>query len=222
VFSSKRQLFAGMIIGGMVATTGIAAADPNSVTAIIEDWVKFQFNGVEKSIPEGFDVLNYNGRVYVPARFIAEQLGGTVDWDSNTQTVKINSDLQNQLNEKQQQIEKLNDQLSQLQKTQSNNPITGSGESSDKYKIDNLDISVDYSSNGQTKSITVHGTIKNVSSSSQRPKNIIVILYDSMNTSIGYKTYPFDRQLTINEEEPFSVPIDNPPAKIHHYVVRVE
>jgi gas vesicle protein len=223
VLLKNKQLLAGIAIGGIIASTGVALADQNSVTATIENWIKFQFNGVEKTLPEGFNVLNYNGRVYVPARFVAEQLGGKVEWDSSTQKIKVTSDLQNQIDEQQQQIEKLKDQLADLQNQhQVSNAITGSGVSDDKYKIDDLNVSINYNNNGEMKSITINGKFTNVSTSSQRPKNILVILYDTNNTSIGIQIYPFNSQLTINESQPFSIPIFNPPAHIHHYTVRIE
>ena len=33
--------------------------------------------------------VNNNGRIYVPARFITEALGGSVEWDQATKTVTV-------------------------------------------------------------------------------------------------------------------------------------
>ena len=33
--------------------------------------------------------INYNGRILVPTRFIAESFGASVDWDPQTRTVII-------------------------------------------------------------------------------------------------------------------------------------
>lgn len=85
-----KQLIVGILIGGIAASTGITFAAQN-VMSELADYVKFKFDGSEKQIPEGFTVLMYNDRTYVPARFVAENLGAKVDWDGNTNTVIITS-----------------------------------------------------------------------------------------------------------------------------------
>lgn len=82
-----KQLIAGVIIGSVVASTGVAAAN-QKITAYLSD-IDFTFDGVRKDVPSGFSVLNYDGRTYVPARFVAEELGATVDWNNDTRTVVI-------------------------------------------------------------------------------------------------------------------------------------
>ena len=79
-----------MAIGVIIATAGGAIAANTSVTALLANQVKFNFDGVLKSVPAGFSVLNYEGRIYVPARFVAEELGAEVGWDADSQTVLIN------------------------------------------------------------------------------------------------------------------------------------
>jgi N-acetylmuramoyl-L-alanine amidase len=42
-----------------------------------------------KIIETDVEPINVNGRVLVPVRAVAEALGCKVDWDGDTQTVKI-------------------------------------------------------------------------------------------------------------------------------------
>ncbi len=40
---------------------------------------------------EGASLLNYGGDIYVPLRYITEQLGGSVGFDSKTGTISVAS-----------------------------------------------------------------------------------------------------------------------------------
>jgi Copper amine oxidase N-terminal domain len=86
-FKKYKQLIAGIVIGSVVAGSGATYA---ALNATIVNY-KFKFDGVSKSVPAGYSVLNYQGRTYVPARFVAENLGATVGWDGSTQTVLFTS-----------------------------------------------------------------------------------------------------------------------------------
>ena len=46
-------------------------------------------NGEEKTPPDDMKPMNYNGRVFVALRFVAEALGKDVNWDDDTKTVII-------------------------------------------------------------------------------------------------------------------------------------
>lgn len=83
-----KQLLAGMLIGGVVASSGTVLAK-TEISAVVADWIKFKFDGKEQLVPEGYTTLIYEGRTYVPARFIAEQLGAEVGWDEKTYTVSV-------------------------------------------------------------------------------------------------------------------------------------
>ncbi len=50
---------------------------------------KLRFNGENKSPGQGQHVLNYNNRVYVPLRFIAESMGADVFYDEKSRTVSV-------------------------------------------------------------------------------------------------------------------------------------
>ncbi|ARU62766.1 hypothetical protein CBW65_18670 [Tumebacillus avium] len=82
-----KQLFAGILIGSVIAGVSVASAD-QSITAYLSP-IKFTFDGKTKALPEGYAVLTYKDRTYVPARFVAEELGAKVDWINSTQTVAI-------------------------------------------------------------------------------------------------------------------------------------
>lgn len=72
-------LIVGLIIGLFIGALGVANASAP---------IKLLINGnyVQCDVPP----QNINGRVLVPARFVAEALGATVTWDNINQTVVIN------------------------------------------------------------------------------------------------------------------------------------
>lgn len=83
-------LLTGVLIGSMVSYGASAFANNyQTVSAYLADSISFKFDNVEKELPSGYDVLLYNDRTYVPARFVAEELGATVDWDEDSKTVLI-------------------------------------------------------------------------------------------------------------------------------------
>lgn len=62
-------------------------------TALLNKNIKFTVNG-EPFVPMEADgsicyPLTYKGRTYIPARFIAEKAGLSVNWDGATQTIKL-------------------------------------------------------------------------------------------------------------------------------------
>lgn len=85
----KKKTLIGIVTSGLLVLSGTALSMNQTISAIIDDRVSFQFNGAEKGLPDGYEVLNYNDRTYVPARFIAEELGADVSWDDSTRTINI-------------------------------------------------------------------------------------------------------------------------------------
>lgn len=79
----------GVLAGLLLASTTAGFAAGN-LTALDASHIKFKFNGSEKTVPSGYKVLMFEDRTYVPARFVAENMNATVDWDGNTNTVLIN------------------------------------------------------------------------------------------------------------------------------------
>lgn len=73
-----RKWISGFIVGLFLASTTLASAGTQQITVQDASQVKFTFNGVKKSVPSGYTVLMYQDRTYVPARFVAENLGANV------------------------------------------------------------------------------------------------------------------------------------------------
>ncbi len=83
-----KQFISGIIVGGLLLSGGNVLANGTALPTIT-NWVKYKFNGEEKALPSGYTTLNYEGHTYVPARFIAEELGAEVKWDDETKSVSI-------------------------------------------------------------------------------------------------------------------------------------
>jgi hypothetical protein len=80
MFQKSKYLLIGLVTGLIVATATFAmAANP----------IKLIVNGQE--IQCDVPPQNINGRVLVPARFVAESLGASVTWDSTNNAVVITS-----------------------------------------------------------------------------------------------------------------------------------
>jgi len=89
-----RKLITGVIIGLLCTlSAGALASAPGKafVSALLDADIAFQFDGQWQVLPEGYTVLTYNNRTYVPARFVAENLGAKVQWDGITKTIRINT-----------------------------------------------------------------------------------------------------------------------------------
>lgn len=79
----------GIIIGVFFAFGSSAVAATESVQAYVSS-VIMMINGSLKEVPAQYSTLNYNGHVYVPIRFIAENLQSEVNYDEDLQLVSIN------------------------------------------------------------------------------------------------------------------------------------
>ena len=76
-----RKFIAGLVLGLLLATAGAALASPNVIRIFV--------NGQEVVPDVPPQVID--SRVMVPARFIAEPLGASVEWDAVNRAVLINS-----------------------------------------------------------------------------------------------------------------------------------
>lgn len=76
-----KKFLAGLVMGLILATATFAFAAPQAIKLII--------NGQE--IHPDVPPQMIEGRVMVPARFVAEPLGATVEWDGSTNSVIITS-----------------------------------------------------------------------------------------------------------------------------------
>lgn len=85
-----KTFMAGIIVGVIIASSVTVFAESVIIQAY-RNQTKITLDGKGLVLPSDTSVLNYNDRTYTPARFIAESLGATVDWDAENDTVKITS-----------------------------------------------------------------------------------------------------------------------------------
>lgn len=90
---NKLKVFASGLIVGIIFSLVIPVfAEMQNVQAFFND-IKIQING--KIIDTGNDKpFIYNGRTYVPTRYVAEGLGATVKWNESSNMVEIDSNIQ--------------------------------------------------------------------------------------------------------------------------------
>jgi hypothetical protein len=87
--SVMRKFLIGLACGiGLSATTVVYASD--TIQAYLFP-VKYLFNGQNKELSNEYATLNYNGHVYLPIRFISENLGAVVQYDEGNKTIIVDS-----------------------------------------------------------------------------------------------------------------------------------
>ncbi|MDF2649926.1 MAG: copper amine oxidase-like protein [Paenibacillus sp.] len=82
-----KKIIIGAVLGFTISASSIAFAS-ESIQALLFA-VKFQFNGQGVEIGEEYKVLNYDGHTYVPIRFVAENIGAAIDYDTDNETIVI-------------------------------------------------------------------------------------------------------------------------------------
>lgn len=89
----KLGLFTTGLLSGIILSTTIAVnadlLDGTTVSAVIPNKIALKIDGTYQSIPSEYNVLYYQGHNYLPYRYIAESLGGTVEWDGVTNTIEV-------------------------------------------------------------------------------------------------------------------------------------
>lgn len=87
-----KSLVLGIITGSAVTITATAIASeyPTTIVSIAND-VLFKINDKLVGSPSDQPALIFNNRVYVPIRFVAEQIGCEVEWDLPNRKVVVNS-----------------------------------------------------------------------------------------------------------------------------------
>ena len=91
----KNKLFvfvSGILIGMAIFTSVVFALGTEKEITVNYLPLKFFFNGVEKVPPSGEEGFVYNGRTYVPLRFMAESMGQPVRWDGGTSSIFIGTE----------------------------------------------------------------------------------------------------------------------------------
>lgn len=80
---------AGLLIGAVLFTSSIVYAGQRMSLTVEKVPFKYFFNGVQKYPPSDQQGFLYNGRTYVPLRFMAEASGMSVDWDGNDYSIYV-------------------------------------------------------------------------------------------------------------------------------------
>ena len=89
-----------MVIGvAALATSSFADTHTSQITAFINREIKMTWDGraFEPRENDGTRLypIVYEGRTYLPAKFVADKAGIDVDWDANTQTVSFDTRVMN-------------------------------------------------------------------------------------------------------------------------------
>lgn len=77
------------ILTGVIITGGVVYASPIQIDAFKDIEFKYFFNGSEKTLSSEYDTLIYKDRVYVPARFVGENIGAKVDYDGVKKSISF-------------------------------------------------------------------------------------------------------------------------------------
>ena len=89
-----KSLLSGFLIGALAMGTINISADTRNrlVEARIQDAThRIMLDGTVLELDENSHILNYNGRIYTPARLVAEALGAEVNWNDRALSVEIRS-----------------------------------------------------------------------------------------------------------------------------------
>ena len=82
-----------LIAAAMAVSLPAYAADIQNTLMLLQINNPYMYaDGIEKEIDEGLGTAPVidNGRTLVPVRSVVEEIGGTVGWEQNTQTVTMN------------------------------------------------------------------------------------------------------------------------------------
>ena len=91
-FKNQRKLILGLLVGLMLGAGSMVFADNAAkVSAVIANQVSFRFDGKSVPIPAEYTVLNYQNRIYVPVRYVGENLGAEVVWDAAANRILFTS-----------------------------------------------------------------------------------------------------------------------------------
>ncbi|MFJ7983092.1 copper amine oxidase N-terminal domain-containing protein [Lysinibacillus xylanilyticus] len=84
----KKKLIGFSVAGALLlGSAGVYASSNSQTLEVFYNVKNIKINQVSK-MPEN-KPFTYNGTTYVPLRFISEQLGSPVEWDSANQTINI-------------------------------------------------------------------------------------------------------------------------------------
>ncbi|MBP2027127.1 hypothetical protein J2Z35_000921 [Acetoanaerobium pronyense] len=115
-----KKFLSGILTGLLISTTLISFAQPIEVKSYINEGFSFIFNGERKELPPEYKALVYEGRSYVPARFVGENLGAEVTFNSQTKQINFvynshQTELEDIIENYENEISKLNERIKELE-----------------------------------------------------------------------------------------------------------
>lgn len=78
----------GLIIGIALCSMVFAEQITETISVIFDDY-RLYIDGKEAVYSDDSKPMNYNGRIYVPLRFVSENMGKEVSWEEQTKSVYI-------------------------------------------------------------------------------------------------------------------------------------
>lgn len=76
----RKKLLLALIAGGCISAASVVSSSDSIQARLFSGSIYFNNDPADKQSRD-FEILNYNGSVYVPLRYIAENMGGRVHYD---------------------------------------------------------------------------------------------------------------------------------------------
>lgn len=86
---NKKSFVLGFAMATILFASYNVFAVGGKIEAYLKDDYKIEIDDIELQRPDDMRIINFGDRTYTPARLIAEAMGGKVDWDDATKTIKI-------------------------------------------------------------------------------------------------------------------------------------
>ena len=90
-----KSIVFGFIIGALTASSvtafGLVYASGKVEAWVQDKQIRILVDDKHVPLPDDMHILNYNNRIYTPARLVADSLGATVEWNESMQAVSIRS-----------------------------------------------------------------------------------------------------------------------------------
>lgn len=87
----SKGFVSGLLVGSILSISVVAYGAPAQIDAFKNTAIKYFFDGKEVSLGEDYDTIIYKNRAYVPARFVADNLGAKVDYNAEMETINFKS-----------------------------------------------------------------------------------------------------------------------------------
>lgn len=81
----------GLLVGTILSISVVSYGAPAQIDAFRNTAIKYFFDGKEVSLGEDYETIIYKNRAYVPARFVADNLGAKVDYNADSETINFKS-----------------------------------------------------------------------------------------------------------------------------------